>query len=264
MNFLPIAIIAYGLSGITAVIDKILLKKSIPAPLTYVFYISMMGMILVLFLIPFGLIFNFQSALFAILSGILGNFAFLTYFQALKKGEASIVAPVVGGANPLFTLLLGSIFLGQILTPMQLLAFFLLILGAVILTHSLWAKKLKINHQLFLMILSGFLFAFAYLMLREAFVSSNFITGLIISRLTGGFLVLPLIFYPVTRSQIFSGSLTKHDFINKTSFVILITALFLAHEHRSTLLDETLTKLVLLQKVIGAGFLSLGVYLLSK
>ena len=261
----------------------------------------MMGMILVLFLIPFGLIFNFQSALFAILSGILGNFAFLTYFQALKKGEASIVAPVVGGANPLFTLLLGSIFLGQILTPMQLLAFFLLILGAVILTHSLWAKKLKINHQLFLMILSGFLFAFAYLMLREAFVSSNFITGLIISRLTGGFLVLPLIFYPVTRSQIFSGSLTKHDFMNKTSFlmligqgfgagsgfliayavslttpalvnsmfgfqylVILITALFLAHEHRSTLLDETLTKLVLLQKVIGAGFLSLGVYLLSK
>ena len=301
INFLPIAILAYVLSGITAVIDKILLKKSIPNPLAYVFYISAMSMVAVLFLIPFGVNFNLNSTLFAALSGILGNFAFLTYFQALKKGEASIVAPIVGGANPLFTLILGSIFLGQILSPLQLLAFFMLMLGAVILTHNLWASKLTLNHQLLLMILSGFLFALTYLMLREAFLSSNFITGLVVSRITAGFSVLPLLLYPAARMQIFSGRATKNDFMNKTSalmllgqsfgagsgflialavsfttpalvnsmfgfqyLVILLAALFLAHERRSRLLDETLTKSALIQKVIGAGFLSLGVYLLSR
>jgi len=301
LNFLPIAIFAYGLSGVTAVIDKILLKKSIPNPLAYVFFISTMGAILALFLMPFGVKLNFYSLLFAIISGVLGNFALLTYFQALKKGEASIVAPIIGGANPLFTLVIGSIFLGEILSPIQLTAFFLLMLGAIILTYNLWAKKLQINHQLYLMILSGALFALAYLMLREAFYASNFITGLVVSRLAGGMLVLPLLIYPVARKEIFSGDIIKHDFLNKSSMlmllgqsfgaisgfliaysvsiatpalvnsmfgfqylVILLAALFLAHEHRSRLLDETLTKSALIQKIAGAGFLSFGVYLLSK
>ena len=257
-------------------------------------------MVLVLFLIPFGVSFNLYSTVFAVLSGILGNFALLTYFQALKQGEASVVAPIVGGANPLFTLILGSVFLGQILSPLQLSAFFLLILGAVILTYNLWASKLEVNYQLILMIFSGFLFALAYLLLREAFISSNFITGLVISRLAGGFLVLPLLLHPTARGQIFSGRVTKNDFINKTSLlliigqsfgaasgflvayavslaspalvnsmfgfqylVILLVALFLAHAHKSKLLNETLTKSALIQKVIGSGFLSLGVYLLT-
>lgn len=299
MNFLPVAILAYALNGGAAIIDKILLNKSVPSPFAYVFYISAMGL-LVVFLIPFGVTLNSFAVIYSVLAGIFGNLALLTYFQSLKKGDASIVAPIVGGFNPLFALILGSVFLGQILNPLQLLAFFILMLGAVILTHNLWSKKLQANSQLLLMAVSGFLFALSYILLKEAFSSSNFVTGLVISRLTGALFVIIFLLHPKTRSQIFSNNVKSHGFLNKTSMLLLLgqifgassgllitygvsfaspalvnalfgvqylvilgAALILGKKHPQ-LLEENLTKSVLAQKIAGAGILSLGVYLLSR
>lgn len=299
INFLPIAILAYALNGGAAVIDKILLNKSVPSPIAYVFYISALGLLAV-FLIPFGIQLNFYAIVYSILAGIFGNLALLTYFQSLKKGEASIVAPIVGGFNPLFALLIGSIFLGQVLTPPQLSAFFILMLGAVVLTHSIWSNKLAANQQLVLMAVSGLLFAMSYVFLREVFALSNFLTGLVISRLTGGLFVIIFLLHPHTRRLIFSSRVTHNQFVNKTSLLLLMgqifgassgllitygvsltspalvnslfgfqylvilgAALILGRKHPQ-LLDEDLTKGTLVQKIIGAGILSLGVYLLSK
>ena len=299
MSFLPISIFAYSLTAGAIIVDKILLAKALTHPAVYVFYISILGFA-VIFLLPFGVQFNFFAVSFGILSGIFYNLALLTFFQALKQGEASIVTPVVGSLNPFFSLIIGTFFLGQILNNLQLLAFFIILSGTLILTYNL-ISNLKLNHQLVLMITAGFLFAISYILLREAFLLSNFITGLTISRLAGGFFVLSFLFLPEIRRQIFASRVTHHHFINKTSLilfggqfmgassgllityavflanpalvnslfgmqylVILAVALFLAHEKRSKLLDENLTKGVLVQKILGVGILSLGVYLLSK
>ena len=299
INFLPVAILAYIFNGTATVIDKILLQKSIPSPFAYVFYIGVLGL-LVIFLLPFGVQFHYYPVLFGALSGIAHNFALLTYFQSLKKGEVSVVGPVVGGLNPLFSLLIGSIFLGLVLNPAQLAAFFVLMLGALILTYRLWSQKLEMNRQLLFMIISGFLFAITYVLLKEAFISSNFITGLFISRLSAGLFVILFLFSPLTRKEVFSKRISGHNFINRTAIllltgqvcgalsglfisyavslstpalvnalfgvqylVILAAALTLGRNHPK-LLDEHLTKFTLAQKLIGAGILSLGVYLLSK
>lgn len=300
MNFLPIAIIAYTLNGITTVIDKILIKNSVPSPFVYTFYISVLGA-LVIFLIPFGVIFEPVPITLAVISGVLANIALLTYFQALKKGEASVVSPIVGGLNPLFSLIIGGIFLGQLLNPTQLMAFFLLLLGAVILTANIWKRKLAINHQLLLMVISGLFFGLSYVFLRETFLSSNFLTGIVISRLAGLAFVLTFLFYPKFVKELTQNKAAGHGFLNKTSLllltgqtlgasgallinfaitmaspalvnslfgfqylVILSAAIFLAKEHHSKLLDENLTKRALVEKIIGAAILSIGVYLLSK
>lgn len=300
INFLPIAILGYALNGGSTLIDKILLNKSLPSAFVYVFYISALGGLAIL-LIPFGVKFEISPIILGSISGLFSNLALLAYFQALIKGEASIVAPIVGGLNPLFSLLIGGIFLNQILTPNELAAFFLLILGAVILTANIWSKKLALNNQLLLMITSGLMFALSYITLRQTYLVSNFVTGLTFSRLAGLIFILFFLFFPKLRHQIFANKVSHHKFINKTSIlllsgqsmgaisallinyaitftnpalvnslfgvqylVIIIVALFLAHEHRSRLLEEDLTKKSLIQKIIGAGFLSIGVFLLGK
>ncbi len=300
MNFLPIAILAYALNAGSTIVDKILLTKQSLSPAVYVFYISILGLLVVL-LFPFGFIWNPYSAILAGLSGLLANLALLTYFSALQKGEASVVAPVVGAFNPLFSLLLGSLLLGQTISTIQGLAFSLLILGAGILTFNVWSQKLALNRQLGLMVLAGFFFGISYVLLREAFGLNNFISGLILSRLVGGLFVIPFLLFPSLRRQILSNKTTNHHFLSKTGIllfsgqamgalaailinygislanpalvnslfgvqylVILLVALFLAHEHRNKLLDEDLHQRALVEKVIGAAILSIGVYLLSK
>lgn len=299
ISYIPIAILAYALNGGAIIVDKILLRTSLPNPLVYTFYISLLG-ILTVFLIPLGLKLNTTAVIFSIISGLFGTFAFLTFFKGLKLGEVSVVGPVVGALNPLFTLIFGIVLFNQILTSSQLTAFFLLLIGAVILTFNIWANKLKFSEQLFMMVLSGIFFAAASLFLKEAFLSSNFITGLVISRVAAALFVLLFLIPKNLRSQIFSSKLATNNFLNKTSIlllsgqtmgalfgllwaytisltspavvnslfgiqylVILGAALILGKNHPK-LLDETLSFGVITQKIIGAAILSFGVYLLSR
>lgn len=210
------------------------------------------------------------------------------------------MAPIVGAFNPLFTLLIGSVFLNQMLSQSELLAFAVLIAGALILTLNLIIQHFRFNKQFSLMILAGLFFAISYILLAQVFYLSNFVTGLTIRSLAGATTVLSFLLFPKIRAQIFSARIEKHHFANKTSgflilgqimgglsglllsygvslaspalvnslfgvqyLTILAAAVFLAKNHPQ-LLEENLHKWALVQKIIGAGVLSWGVYLLSK
>lgn len=297
--FLPIAILAYTLNAGSTMIDKVLLKTGLPNPIVYAFFINVLGLLAVL-LLPFGVQFEIHALILSIISGIVGFFAIMFYFRSLKNGEASVVVPIVGSLNPLFSLILGSLFLGHILTQLQYLAFFIIISGTAVLTYNLWISKLKLNMQLRDMILAGLLFSIGYLTLKEAFNHSNFITGLALSRLAGGLFALIFLFIPLYRSEILEANKSNSRTMNHTPMlfvlgqslgaanglllslgtyfanpalvnslfgvqylVILGVALFLKSHHRGKLLDEDLSKKVIGQKIIGAVIISIGVYLLS-
>lgn len=299
ITYLPIAIVGFALNGGSTLIDKILLNKSLPSPFIYTFYINILGLLAIL-LIPFGLILSPEVLVSGILAGVIFVFALLYYFESLRVGEASVVAPVVGSFNPLFALLIGAIFLKQAITNTELLAFSILIFGATILTANIWLAKLKLNKQLLFMIIAGFCFGLSAVILRETFLLSNFITGLVISRLGGALVVLFFLFNPKIRSQIFSSKVSKNNFLNKTSllmfsgqtlgalsglliafavslanpalvnslfgmqYLVILIAVFILEKYHPNLLDENFTKAILAQKIIGVGVLSLGVYMLSK
>lgn len=300
MSFLPIAIIAYAFNGGAILVDKILLKTTLPKPITYTFYVNLLQL-LVLFLIPFGFNLTLSPATYlAILSGIVGVAAFYAFFSSLKENEASVVGPVIGAFNPLFALILGGIFLNQTLTPSQFTAFFILILGAIVLTSNLWIGKIKFGKKFIWMLTAGFLFALSYVLLREAFLLSSFLNGFIISRAAAGLFVLLFLLFPKIRKEIFTAkpkqgltskstiillgagqamgalsvtlltfgvSLASPALVNSLFgvqyLVILGASLLLAKSHPH-LLDEHLSKNVIGQKILGAGVISLGLYLLAK
>lgn len=297
ISFLPIAVIGYFLGGGATLIDKILLTKSVPHPIIYTFYISLLGFGTIV-LIPFGLTLTPQTVIYSAIAGISATFGAFTYFKSLKQGEASVVTPIIGVLNPVFTIILGLFFLSQVLNFDQIKAFLVLMVGTLVLTLNL-LRKVRLNQQLPTMILSGFLYALAYLFLKEVFTQSNFITGLTLTRLSTGIFALTFLISPILRREIVASKISKHHFANKTSYLmlfgqlmgafggILITyAVSLAHpalvnslfgaqylvilavalifyERHSHILGENLSKPVLAQKVLGIIILSFGLYLLA-
>ena len=300
MNFLPIAILAYALNGGALLVAKIQLQTSLPNPLVYTFYTSVLQL-LAIFLIPFGFNSNISepALIYSILSGIAFVFALYTLLYSMKENEVSVVGPLVGALNPFFALLFGVTLLNQAITQTQVAAFSILIIGALVLSANLWMKKLALGKQLTLIILSGFLFGLSYVLLREAFLQTNFIPGLIASRAAAGLFVLPLLILPKIRAQIlgrgsstsnikqtglifmggqimsgvsnfllfFGVSLASPALVNAVFgvqyLVILIVALILAKKS-SKLLDERLSGNIIAQKIAGAVILSFGLYLLAK
>lgn len=300
MSFLPISILAYAFNAGSIIIDKILLQKSLPHPIAYAFYISILGLLAVI-LIPVGFSLEpFNGVFYSAASGIVFVGALYTLFAALKKAEASIVGPVVGALNPFFTIIIGTIFFDQILDLNQITAILVLIFGAFVLTINPFAQKIEFNKSFWLMVISGFLFGLSYIFLREAFLVTTFINGLIISRISAGFFVLSFLIFPGLRKKIFERpaennhntktiiilllvgqllgaaqgllityavSLANPALVNSLFgvqyVVILAAALFLYKKHPD-LLSETITKGVIIQKIIGVIILSGGLYLLAK
>ena len=301
MNFLPVSILAYIFNGGSISIDKILLKKSLPNPIAYTFFVNALQL-LALILIPFGFHWKMDSSTYlAMASGIIGIGAFYTFFMSLKINEASAVGPIVGLLNPVFALVIGGVFLNQILGQRQYLAFFVLILGAAVLTFNIWSKHVGLSRKFTWMALAGFLFGLSYVLLREAFVGSSFINGLIISRASAGIIVLSFLLFPKLRREIFAADSQHSGITSKTTLILIGTgqamgglsgflttygislaspalvnslfgvqyltilgvAVFLAKKNPH-LLDEELSQKVIMQKIIGAIIISLGLYLLAK
>lgn len=300
ISYIPISILAYVLNAGSILIDKALIKKSLPSPIIYTFYVNILQVLTVV-LIPFGFTLSLgNAALLAISSGIFSFLALYAFFVSLKLNEASVVGPVVGALNPFFSLVLGGLFLGQILTGKQYLAFFILIIGALILTANLWMGKLHLDKRLLWMILAGLLFAISYVLLRQAFLYFSFINGLIYSRVAAGFAAALLLLHPLIRQGIFHPEKQASTKPSKVAFllllagqgmgavqgfliafavslaspalvnaffgvqflVILIVSLLLSKNHPE-LLEEKLTKKILIQKITGAIILTLGLYLLA-
>ncbi|MFH0937401.1 MAG: DMT family transporter [Candidatus Daviesbacteria bacterium] len=301
MSFLPIAIVAYALNGGAILIDKILLRTTLPNPITYTFFINLFQ-ILVIFLIPFGFKPELTPATFwAISSGMVSVVSFYAYFASLKRNEASIVGPVVGTFNPLFALLLGGLFLGQILTLNQYLAFFVLLIGSMLLTLNLWHGRLILNKYFFWMVAAGFFFGLSYVLLRQAFLTSSFLNAFIISRVSAALFALTFLLYPVSRRQIFASRKFQENITSRSTLILLISgqtmgalsttlltigtyfahpslvnsvfgvqylvilavAIILVKKHPH-LLNEHLSQHAVLQKVSGAIIISLGLYLLAR
>ena len=171
--YLPISILAFILNGIAVTVDKFLLTKVIPDPLFYVFYFSLISF-LAIFAIPFTHIPTFEVFLLSSVSTVLWTLAAYCMFKALKIGLVQRVIPVIGSLNPLILFTIGISF-GTILVN-EAWAIIVLILGLIFLTLSDWRGKIS-KSELLLEILASSLFAFSYLLLKQAYLQADFISA---------------------------------------------------------------------------------------
>lgn len=297
--FIPISILAYAFQGVSVLIAKAQLESSLPRPIAYAFY-GTISQLLAIVLIPFGFTWDFSSLVLtqSFLAGATFFVAVVLMMQGIKDNEASVAGPVIGALNPLFALIIGWIFLGQVLTANQTWAVVILIIGAVVLTLNHWVKGIKtFKYNFLILVLSGALYGLSYVFLREVFLQTSFINGLVLSRIAVGICAFTLLVLPSWRTQIFSKP--KKEQVEKTSFVfiigqiaagisnllifyavslanpaivnsffgiqyiIILGAAFLLYKKHPKLLDEDISKKTVGLKIAGIGILSFGLYLIA-
>lgn len=294
MSYLPIALLAYLLNSIAVTIDKFLLVRSIPNPLTYIFYISIFSL-LILAALPFTHFPSFLVFLLASSSTLLWTLGAYLMFAAIKVGQVARVVPVIGTLIPLLLLIHASF--AQTITQTQSLAVLILTGGLIFITLPDWRGKLT-KKELLLSILSALFFAASYLVLKGAYVRENFLTVLVYSRLILIPLMVIIILIPSLNKIVLIVSDTKIKILSKTGLLFLfgqaaggaqqllltfaislatpalvnslqgvqyvflfLFSLILSKKY-TTVFEEKHSFLILLSKLTGIGLIGVGLYLL--
>ena len=295
MTWFIIAIFAYFLNAIAITIDKFLLSKKIPNPAVYAFFIATLSL-LALVLIPFG--FHFYSLtqiLIALIAGLIFTFALLYLFSALSQNEASRITPFMGGLQPLFIFILALIFLGEKLGFQQLIAFFIIILGTILIS---WQKQSSAaNKKAYLLaIVSTLLFAISYTLNKYAFINQDFISGFVWTRV-GSFLgALCLLFSLKNRLAIkaefkkpkkqtgslfifgqvtgalsfilinyaiaISSSVALVNALQGLQYIFLLIIVFSLSWQFPKLLEEKMTPIIIIKKIIATALIIGGLFIL--
>ena len=217
MNWILLATFAYTLLAVVSLADKFLLEKALPSSKAYTFLVSIAGGI-VIFLAPFYALWpGWQLLLINLLVGAIFPLALLLMYQALKMGEPSRVAVLVGGSVPLFTLLFSITFLGEKFSFLQWMALAGLISAICLIiwlpSKDSWLKRAFswIGHQnneavgIFEAVAAGMLFAVFFIGSKMIFQAENFISGFIWLRLGSALAALAMLLSPSVRHEIFSN-----------------------------------------------------------
>lgn len=294
INWLTLSLSVYFINALASIIDKVLISKEIPHPFSYTFFVGFLSVTVVIFA-PFGFFIPPLSILvIALFSGAVFLLALFLLFTALYKSEASRVLITTGGLTPVFIFLLSILFLKERLNSWQLAAFFLLILGGVLINLSRESFKYRVKF-LKITVSASFFFALSFVLTKFVFLHQPFFNGFIWIRL-GSFLVaISFLISKDLRRKIFQiGKKTKEKisliFIgNKSlaglSFILLnlaiskgnvalvnalqgiqyvfvfIFTLFLSLNFPQ-LLKEKINSRLLVQKIFAIGLIIFGILLL--
>lgn len=203
MSWLFFVIAAHLTNALVFVADKYILSQKVKAPIVYAFYNGILS-VFVIFLIPLGI---FLPAKIFVLIAALGAGVFFTlgvifFCFAVEKNPTSRIVPLVGTMVPIFTFALSYILLGERLTRNQFIAFYLLILGGILITserrrHNIFSSK-GITYGL----LAAFCFATSFILTKYTYNNEPFWSGFIWTRLGSIILALIIFLIPKWRKEI--------------------------------------------------------------
>lgn len=299
MNWLIFALLGPAIWSINNFLDKFILDKHVKevGALTIIFSIANLIISIFIFAVYGFTILKFQSSLLILLAGMLQIVVFLAYFKALSLDETSRVVPLFQ-LIPVFTLVLGILFLGEFPTPTVLLGFLFVFIGGFILsTKKITMNVLRPNPAFWYMILASLSSATIGILFKSVVIYNDFWTTFAYESLgvgLGGFI---LFLVPTYRNQ-FTKTISSLDkkvysiiVINEIIFVlgklgprfaftlapvalvtvvnglqpffILIYGLFLT-TFAPNIIKEDISKKGLLKKFISILIIFLGIYLIGK
>ncbi|MDP3974844.1 MAG: EamA family transporter [Candidatus Jorgensenbacteria bacterium] len=202
MNWIPVALIAYLANAGAAVTDKFLLRRLIPHPAVYAFFVSLMGGAVIV-AAPFVLEDAPATVLVAsFFSALAFTGALFFYYTALKHNEASRVVPLVGSMTPVVVLILASIFLGETLGVIQLVGFALVVIGTAVLAEEGNVHRRLAPKAVALGVLAASLFAASHVAVKYVYLVHPFASGLVWRGLGGVAAALILFLIPLNRRRI--------------------------------------------------------------
>lgn len=181
MNWFIIAFIAFFLLALAAVIDKFLLTKSEIVPISYAFYVSVLGGLASTLLLIFEPNFYFPKNYWFILVGGGISFYFALYFMylAVQKAEISKVNPLIISLTPLIIFFFSFFLPIQSPTLQKTGGAFLIIISSYFLSQT-GSLKTKLNFKNWLLIiLSCLMFALANIFNKMAYNNLSFINAFV-------------------------------------------------------------------------------------
>lgn len=204
MFWLLVTILGHFFNALAFVVDKFLLVKKIKEPTVYAFMVGMLGLAAFV-LLPFD--FAWPRGIEIVLDFFAGAafvVALFFFFSALKRSEASRVVPFTGGLIPIITFVLAYFLLTERLSVREIIAFFLLVIGAVLIAYEKKKGKSERGTYFFAFWASVF-FAASFVLMKMVFENQDFIPGFVWSRAGAGITAVFLLFYSPTRRGLFSG-----------------------------------------------------------
>jgi drug/metabolite transporter (DMT)-like permease len=116
--------------------DKFLLSKKIHSSIVYAFFVGIWSIfnIFLLFFDKSRFVPDLRELSIDLLAGLLFLATLVLWYKALHQSEATRVVPIVGALIPIFSFMLGYIFLGESLGERQFLAFIILIIGGIMIS----------------------------------------------------------------------------------------------------------------------------------
>jgi len=220
--WLLVTILAYLFFAIASFGDKLVLAGK-PKPISYTFYMGVFGLLALLF-IPFA---NFSLPGAAglgwiILDAFIHILGIYTMYIALKKFEVSKVIATIGATQPIFIFILTWVFFEPKTLPVaDIFAFIILVLGSLII--SIDRNIETTGKYLAITLFSSLMFAFDYIFLKQVFLSTSFLNGIIWLSIFLFLLVMFLLIRKKYREEILSKPMA---FDRKTDAAFLLAQVF--------------------------------------
>ncbi|NTW15562.1 MAG: hypothetical protein HGA38_04340 [Candidatus Moranbacteria bacterium] len=206
MSWIIVALSGYALMAVASVFDKFLLsERRLASPARYAFLVSLMNLPF-LVLIPFGIVLFLPSAAaVGIVSGAAFLFSLLTLYRAVKQSEVSRSVPIAGAVSVGFMFALSiavGTSIGRGITFVEVVAIGLLVGGAALLSSG----GIGVRGPGFVryVVLSGALNALSFILLRESYLLSNFVTGFVWSKVGMLLAGLSILLVPSWRKELSS------------------------------------------------------------
>ncbi|MFA5947252.1 MAG: EamA family transporter [Patescibacteria group bacterium] len=183
MHTFLLALISPALWSMSNHIDKYLVSKYFKGGGTGALIIF--SSIVFAFLLPVIYLFNpsvvdvtISQALFMMLAGIVWVFSVLFYLYAMQEGEATYVA-MLFQTIPVFSFILGTIFLHEILSGRQITGATIVLLAAIGLSLELGGRLPRLKSRMLLLMLgSSFLVSLGWLILKMGAIDAGFWTAM--------------------------------------------------------------------------------------
>lgn len=219
MSWIFISIGAYFLNAVSQLTGKFLLRKLIASPAAYAFFASTLGLAALL-LAPFDLQFPGWYLLSVSLgAGVLFTAALFLFYTVLRGGEASRVIPLVSGVSPVFVFVLAWLLLGESLSPSQMVAFFIIVVGGYLISLGGEGRQDDLKKEIVLLsVAAAFLFALSHVLTKLVYVEHSFVSGLVWRSLGGVLGAFLLLVVPRFRREIVTALREPHL---KTGFLFL-------------------------------------------
>lgn len=320
MTWLIVTLVSYLINAGVYVGDKFLLSKKIHSSIAYAFYVGIWSVLNFVLLIFAPWIPSPAELAIDLFAGGLFLLTLVFWYKALHQSEATRVVPIVGALVPVFSFILSFLFLGETLSQSQLVAFFILIAGGILISIKqtrLYMVKAVVNRLqdvlgdffgvinaeyrptrrlIFNSVISAFFFASYYVLMKYVYMHQPFIGSFVWSRMGTFVGVLVILLVPAWRQLISEhrrdaskpknlefflvvrffaavafimlnwaislGNVAMTNALQGVQYVFLILLVLLLSARYPHFLKEELGGGVLLQKIIGAVLVSLGLWVL--